>query len=112
MSLWPGTSGAARLVRRKGELSASQIERDWPHQVALPASADIGANYPIIESFCAVDRLTVCRRRHRFRRRDEEFIVYCFGNAADADRFCERFSGEVMDAENPRAWRRQQEQQS
>ncbi len=100
------------MVRRKGELSACQMDRDWPHQVALPASAVAGANFPIIEAFCIDERLSVCRRRHGFRRGDAEFIVYCFRHAAEADRFRERFNGEAVDAANPRAWRRQQDQRS
>lgn len=100
------------MARRKGELSASQIDRDWPHQVALSATAVLGANYPIIDAFCASESLAVCLRRHRFRRQDADFVVYCFRHAVDAIRFRERFGGEAGDAHNPRAWRRQQEQRS
>ena len=33
------------MMYRKGELSATMIDRDWPHQVALPAYRCLGHNY-------------------------------------------------------------------
>src|SRR3954470_18854285 len=39
------------VVYRKGELSNGTIDREWPHQVALPAHRCGGANY-VISLFC------------------------------------------------------------
>jgi hypothetical protein len=48
------TSSAARLavVRRKGELNKKRIDREWPHQIALPIEAAGGRNTIIIQRFC------------------------------------------------------------
>jgi hypothetical protein len=40
------------VVYRKGELSKGKIDREWPHQVALPAQRCIGQNYVTIHLFC------------------------------------------------------------
>jgi hypothetical protein len=38
-------------MRRKGELSPTAIDRQWPHQVALPASASLNGGYKAIPRF-------------------------------------------------------------
>jgi hypothetical protein len=40
------------VIYRKGELSKSTINRDWPHQLVLPADFVRGRNYAIIDRFC------------------------------------------------------------
>ena len=45
-------------MRRKGELSKGRIDRERPHQVALPASFVNGKNYMILHRFCR--GLSVC----------------------------------------------------
>ena len=40
------------MVYRKGELSKGTIDREWPHQVALPAVCCLGHNYVTIRLFC------------------------------------------------------------
>ena len=52
-------------MRRKGELSPAVIDRGWPHQVALPASASVGGGYKAIHKFCK--DLTLRPRRHSVR---------------------------------------------
>jgi hypothetical protein len=39
------------MTRRKGELTAGAIDREWPHQVALPADKMAGKNYAITYDF-------------------------------------------------------------
>ena len=43
---------ASDVVYRKGDLSKGTIDRDWPHQVALPAARCLGGNYVTIRLFC------------------------------------------------------------
>jgi Family of unknown function (DUF6328) len=40
------------VVYRKGELSKGTMDRQWPHQVALPAARCTGHNYVTIRLFC------------------------------------------------------------
>ena len=42
------------MVYRKGELTKARINRDWPHQLALPVELATGKNYTILDRFCRV----------------------------------------------------------
>ena len=77
---------------RKGELNKAAIHRGWPHQVAIPASDVIGAGFHPRMEFAG--SMSVCKRWHTFRRDDRDFIVLCFAEKADAERYVERFGGE------------------
>jgi hypothetical protein len=81
-------------MRRKGELSPAGIDRGWPHQVALLASACQGDGYKIIHAFCK--DLTLCPRGHAVFR-DEWWNVYCFSERGDAEKFMLKFGGEKFD---------------
>jgi hypothetical protein len=83
------------MVYRKGELSPAAVDRGWPHQVALPASACEGCGYKIIHDFCK--ELSLCPRGHSVFRDAQWFTIYCFATAADADKFMARFAGEKFD---------------
>lgn len=82
-------------MRRKGELSPAAIDRGWPYQVALPASACEGGGYKLIHDFCK--DLTLCPRGHSVVYEDDWYIVYCFAEAADAEKFMKQFAGEKFD---------------
>jgi hypothetical protein len=79
-------------MRRKGELSPAGIDRGWPHQVALPASASQGCGYRAIHEFC--EQLSLCPRGHSVAHNGQWFNVYCFADAADAEKFRKQFGGE------------------
>ena len=83
------------MVYRKGELSPAAIDRNWPHQVALPASASFNGGYKAIHDFCK--DLSLCSRGHSVFHNGESFNVYCFSDGADADKFMSRFGGEKFD---------------
>jgi len=83
------------MVYRKGELSPSAIDRGWPHQVALPASASLNGGYEVIHEFC--NDLSLCSRGHSVAHNGEWFNVYCFSERTDAERFMARFGGEKFD---------------
>jgi len=78
-------------MRRKGELSPAGIDRGWPHQVALPARFCESGGYQEIHEFCK--DLSLCSRGHSVFDM-EWFHVYCFVEAADAEKFRARFGGE------------------
>ena len=70
------------MVYRKGELSPAAVDRGWPHQVALPASACENDGYKTIHDFCT--ELSLCPRGHCVRHDGQWFNVYCFADTADA----------------------------
>jgi len=85
------------MVYRKGELSKSTMDREWPHQVALAASFVAGRNFMVIHHFCRDADLSLCPRQHFFRRNDRDHVVYCFAERDHAERFHQRFGGEHID---------------
>ena len=86
---------------RKGELNKSTIDRQWPHQVALPAYRCRGHEYVTLHLFC--EGLSLCPRGHSFYRDDAEMVVFCFGELEHAEKFSLRFGGEfVAPADRPR----------
>jgi hypothetical protein len=82
------------MTRRKGELTASGIDRGWPYQVALPADQVSGNKYALIDWFCR--ELSLCPRGHTVYRNDITYRVFCFADPAHAALFRERFSGELF----------------
>ena len=59
-------------MRRRGELSKGMIDRDWPHQVALPSPVVV-ARFKEIQA--SASRLGACLRTHAFRREDVDHVV-------------------------------------
>jgi len=82
------------MAYRKGELTAAQIDRGWPHQVVLPARVCTGPNYITLRLFC--DDLSLCNRGHFFWRDSTGFSVFCFSEKERAERFEARFGGELI----------------
>jgi hypothetical protein len=83
------------VVYRKGEMTKAQIDREWPHQVALSAQFVRGHNHTIIDRFCR--GLSVCPRHHYYERNGERYVVYCFADRAEAEFFQMQFDGTLMD---------------
>jgi hypothetical protein len=92
------------VVYRKGELSKGTIDHNWPHQVALPAACCAGANYVTIRLFCVEQRLSLCTRGHSFRRDDMDILVFCFADREHAEKFRERFGGDLIDPKTRPKW--------
>ena len=84
------------MVYRKGELSKAEMDRQWPHQIALPAYRCVGYRYLTIQFFCEAQRLSLCSRRHSYRENDLDMTVFCFAERAHAEQFRERFGGEFI----------------
>jgi hypothetical protein len=90
------------VVYRKGELSKGTMDRQWPHQVALPAARCSGHNYVTIRLFS--ECLSLCPRTHSFRRDDTDMLVFCFAQRAHAESFRDRFGGEFIDPKDRPKW--------
>lgn len=92
------------MVYRKGELSKSAIDRGWPHQVALEERFCTGHQYFTLRYFC--EGLSLCDRGHCFCRDGSYFNVFCFAEATDAEKFQQRFGGELMCPKTRPKWGR------
>jgi hypothetical protein len=83
------------MSNRKGELSHAAVDREWPHQVALPAGFVTGSKHEIIERIKA--DLGGCSRGHSVRHNDTSYVVFCFADSSKANIFRELFHGEPFD---------------
>jgi len=83
------------VLNRRGERSKHIIDRDWSHQIALPAHRGTGGNYVTIRLFC--QGLSLSDRSHSFRRDDVDMAVFCFAVREHAEQFQERFGDEFID---------------
>jgi hypothetical protein len=92
------------MTRRKGELSKSTIDREWPHQVALRADLGTGHNFRTIHYYIAAEKLSHCSRGHFFYRDGVGFNVHCFAEREHAERFRARFNGELIDPKDRPRW--------
>lgn len=89
---------------RKGELSKGTIDREWPYQVAKRAEECTGHNYRTIHYFIDAEKLAHCPRGHYFYRDGVGFNVFCFAEREHAERFVQRFGGEIMDPKDRPRW--------
>jgi hypothetical protein len=92
------------MVYRKGELSKSTIDREWPHQIALRTDRIVGVSYTLISDFCRTENLSLCPRGHEFRRDDVWYHCFCFAERSHAERFQHRFGGERIDPATRPKW--------
>jgi hypothetical protein len=92
------------MVYRKGELSKARMDREWPHQVALPAYRCLGHNYLTIHFFCHGEGLSLCTRRHSYRHNDVDMTVFCFAKREHAEQFRDRFGGDFLDPKDRPKW--------
>ena len=83
------------MSRRKGEITSAQIDREYPHQVAV---ADIEGDFKgrmvrhdAIEDFCR--GLSRAPLGHNVVWKDHYWHVHCFADSEHAARFKERFEG-------------------
>jgi hypothetical protein len=70
------------MVRRKGELSSSAIDRGWPHQVMLPELRGEmwTGRWP-----------SICPRHHTVVWDGRWQRIYCFADPGDAESFLRMF---------------------
>ena len=88
---------------RPGEITRQQIDRDWPHQVEVPAKICAGVAYRSIHEFA--ESLSVAPRKGRSSYRDGvDYVRFAFSRSEDADAFRERYGGVRLTAFK-RRWR-------
>jgi hypothetical protein len=81
------------VTRRKGELTRSRLNREYPHHVALPAQAVRGlANSETVRSLAA----TLGAAQLTYHLNDPDRVVFCFKTADAATTFAARFGGETL----------------
>ncbi len=86
------------MRRHKGEMSTFTIDRDFPHQVAIEATAIRGSGGEVIDRFCV--GLSRCPRHHRYFVHNpsgacSEYIVYCFKEQQDAGYFAHHIGAAI-----------------
>jgi hypothetical protein len=84
------------MTRRKGELTRRQLDRQWPHHVALSAEKVRGfSNGETVRAFAAT--LSAAPLTYSLRRGDDAaFVVVCFKDPERARAFAERFGRERL----------------
>ena len=105
--------------RSGGTPSPAKIDREWPHQIALPDDLCVENNYTLIRDFCERHGLQHLTRHVQAIWPNGKFQTYrlhCFADRAPAELFQAEFGGEFFDPRRDRdhgrsrgPWRREGE---
>lgn len=83
-------------MRRKGEITHRQIDRDWPYQVRIRIPPNTGLGTRLNDMLGAAAEI----ERGYTSRSDlqglEDFVRFCFRGEAAAAEFHRRFGGELV----------------
>jgi hypothetical protein len=82
-------------MRRKGELSSGQVNRLYPHQVALPPLNDRERydRWELIQVFIQEQGVSISPRGFSVIHGDGWWVVHCFADRAEAEMFKAVFKG-------------------
>ncbi len=81
----------------RDELTHGTIDQKFPYQMEPPIpSGGLGMLLDHMDGFCGEQRLKVAPRKRMLRRDDFYFVRWCFAEPADAERFRERFGGNIF----------------
>jgi hypothetical protein len=83
------------MTRRKSETTRSLLDRNYPHQVAMPADALRGSANSTAMCGLAKD-LGGSLSPYHLSRDGRDLRVFCFATVTAAHEFHERFGGEVL----------------
>jgi hypothetical protein len=93
-SILQGRSGGfAAMSRARGQPSGSSIDREYSHQVIVPAEDVGGKHLPIVEVFHAY--IDAPKRSRSVFNNDRWYDIYCFTEAHQARGFQAIFGGEI-----------------
>lgn len=105
--------------RSRGRPTPTVVDREWPHQIALPDDLCTAHNFTLIREFCGKHGLDHWTRQVQAiwqNGKYEEWRLHCFRDLAAAEAFRAYFGGIVFvparDREGGRAlgaWRREDE---
>lgn len=82
------------MDRQSGDITKHEINRAYPHQVAvkIPLKGDLGTRIEEMQAYCRERGLPFCTQTDR--RSSGESVRYCFVDPTHADVFAKAFGGE------------------
>jgi hypothetical protein len=86
------------MTRARGQPSRRMVDREYPHQVTVPAESVGGKNLDHVILFHA--QIGQPQRSRSVFRGDRWFEVYCFADPQHARSFQALFGGEMEEAAN------------
>lgn len=86
------------MTRARGQPSRTSIDREYPHQVTVPAGDVGGKNFDLIIVFHA--QIGVPQRSRSIFKDDRWYDIYCFADPQHAVSFQAIFGGEIEEAAN------------
>lgn len=85
------------MGQRKGELSSSTIDREFPHQIILATEYCSGDRHHFIEYCCAAEGWSLAPRKHSVFTQNRWHYVHCFRDREHAEQFRNKFGGDWFD---------------
>jgi len=84
------------MTRRKGEMTRSRLNREFPHHVALAADKVRGLEVSATVRKAAGNLGAHALTYHETRGDNLDFVIFCFADAHNAEVFARVFGGELL----------------